>query len=206
MTGWIVHPRDRIEATLGRRRSRPIDLVVVHWTGSPFTDDDGERRRLTRWAGSRKSSTHFVIGRTGRLYQMTPLDVVAEHTDDETARWRGEGGVDARSIGIDFMNVGHLASGPRGFINEYGGLHTGPRIQKAGARWFEAYEQAALDTMRGLVESLVELYPVLGDPGRWVGHDSIQRPKPDPGPVFPWGEVQAWIAGARDLACGPISA
>lgn len=197
MTGWIVHPKDRIPAVIGRRRRRDVDLVVVHWTGSPYVDDDGERRRLVRWSRSLKSSSHFVIGRTGRLYQMTPLDVVAEHTSDETARWDGQGGVDARAIGIDFMNVGRLANGPRGFVNEYGGLHTGPWIVKdpASGRWFEGYEQAALDTMRGLVRTLVELYPVLRDPDRWVGHDSIQPRKPDPGPVFPWAAVRGWVSG-----------
>ena len=196
MTEWIVPEPDRIASGIALDRGRDVDLVVMHWTASPYASPAGERTRLEGWAQRRTSSTHFVIGRDGTLYQMTPLSVGAEHTSDRKASWRGEnaGAVDRRSIGIDLMNVGPLERDAAGrFINVYDGVHVGPHAEYQG-RWFESYTPEQMATLWRLVGELVQLYPTLADGDRWVGHEHVQPGKPDPGPLFPWGKLREVLA------------
>ena len=201
---WIVPERDRLPAELHKSRdSAEIDLIVIHFPVTPWRPDhEYEYKRMRNYAKSSRSSTHLVNCRNGRLLQMVSLDRAAEHTSEKLARFDGAGGVDARAIGIDVVNVGPLKMRDGRVVDDYGGAFDGPIASAPDGTLWEEYTQAQLDTMRWIVEELVSRYPVLGDPDRWVGHSEIQSNKIDPGPCFPINAVKEWVRGAAGGVCG----
>ncbi|MEZ6022512.1 MAG: N-acetylmuramoyl-L-alanine amidase [Hyphomonadaceae bacterium] len=103
-------------------RTRPIDLVVLHYTG--MQDAETALARLTdaaplagRYPGPWQSqdvlhdtplgraSAHYVVDEAGRIYSLVPEEHRAWHAG--ASSWEGEGDVTARSIGIEIVNGGH---------------------------------------------------------------------------------------------------
>ncbi len=83
------------------RRGRPIDMVVLHYTGMPTAALALER--LTDPAA--EVSTHYLIEEDGQAWRMVPEARRAWHAG--RASWAGERDVNARSIGIELVNPGH---------------------------------------------------------------------------------------------------
>ncbi|MBC6416844.1 MAG: N-acetylmuramoyl-L-alanine amidase [Rhodospirillales bacterium] len=83
------------------RRGRPIDLIVLHYTGMPSAED--ALAHLTDPAA--EVSTHYLIEEDGRLWRLVPDRRRAWHAG--CAYWAGETDVNARSIGIELVNPGH---------------------------------------------------------------------------------------------------
>lgn len=204
---WFVPNEDRIQAkTHKSRRGKDVDLVVIHYTVTPFESDPRrEVDRLRRWASEGKASTHFAICRDGRTIQLVDTDRLAEHTSDSLASWDGEGNgaVDRRSIGIDLVNAGWLKDTEDGRVaNAYNRIHKGEVWRDEKGRPWDRYTEAQIASLRCLVEQLVYEYPVLSDPDRWVGHSEIQSNKDDPGPCLPMDDLKGWVIAAGGGYCG----
>jgi N-acetyl-anhydromuramyl-L-alanine amidase AmpD len=184
-------------------RVRPVELAVAHWTASPpKAPGKADPDRIRAWLADeeREQSTHLIILRDGDVIQGARFNERTWHAGG--SRWTDPsgvtaGGVNYRSIGIDLENVGFLKKSPKGdgsFIDGYGGRYKGATPKKTGRGYFEPYTPAQLVTLDEVVRWVALEVAVLRDPRRWVGHESIQPGKSDPGPLFPWSAVQAAVA------------
>lgn len=84
-----------------RNCRRPVDMVVLHYTGMPSAE--AALKRLTD--PQAKVSAHYVIDEDGTTYRLVPEEKRAWHAG--VAFWRGVRDVNARSIGIELVNPGH---------------------------------------------------------------------------------------------------
>jgi len=156
-------------------RTRPIDLVVLHYTG--MQDAEIAIARLTdpapvagKYPGPWQSPTappdaplarvsaHYVVGEDGVVYRLVAEENRAWHAG--ASSWEGEGDVNHRAIGIEIVNGGHDF-----------GLPDFPGAQI----------EAVIELVRGILDrwSL--------KPTRVVGHSDIAPDrKLDPGEKFPW--------------------
>lgn len=189
----------------GRRpgRIKPIEFVVMHYTASPWssrTPSGADPERIRRWAEGRgrESSTHFVILRDGRIFQLAPL---TDRTWHVTSKWPwpgdGRGHINDRSIGVDYECVGWLQEGSNGrLVNAYGG-RPGPHAFDANGKPWEKPTTAQVVAGRRLFKMLGEALPVLRDgaPHRLIGHTQAQPTRPDPGPLWPMDEMRAAMRG-----------
>ncbi len=198
---WLVPAEDR-ELSPHRYRSdhpwvKPLDLVVLHYTASPWQVPAKEEARVRRWGRgeTRESSTHFVILRTGKVLQLMPLSDRAWHVVD---KYKHEGrAINYRAVGIDFANVGYLTAQPDGTYRDYyGGRYLGPPpfIDADGKPW-EPITAVQVDAARVLLRTLGDLFPVLRDPGRLIGHSDVQPTRRDPGPACPRWLLENALAG-----------
>lgn len=196
---WIVPESDRVPSVVtASRHGAAITGVVVHASGSPHGTPAQGYSRNVRWAtGKPRSSTHLNILRNGRVLQLVPLDLAAEHTLDSAASWGDRVPVDRYTIGIDLMNVGALTHhGGEVYRNGYRALHHGGVAHDAQGRPWESFPMRQVDALLALVPCIIAAVPALADPGAWIGHESIQPGKVDPGPVFPWRALRAAVAAA----------
>ncbi|HVZ98826.1 MAG TPA: N-acetylmuramoyl-L-alanine amidase, partial [Caulobacterales bacterium] len=103
-------------------RTRPIDLVVLHYTG--MQDAQTAIARLTdpapkagRYPGPWQAhdadpdaplsrvSAHYVLDEEGVAHRIVPEAHRAWHAG--ASNWEGEGDVNSRAIGIEIVNGGH---------------------------------------------------------------------------------------------------
>lgn len=94
----IDHPSPNFDE---RNCRRPVDMVVLHYTGMPTAAAALERLSDPL----AKVSSHYLIDEDGTIYRLVPEDKRAWHAG--TAFWRGVRDVNARSIGIELVNPGH---------------------------------------------------------------------------------------------------
>jgi N-acetylmuramoyl-L-alanine amidase len=99
MTALIVESRP--SPNHGERTSRPIDILLLHYTGMP-TDE-----QALAWLCNPKSqvSSHYFVHADGRVLRLVPEERRAWHAG--AALWGGESDVNSRSIGIEIANAGH---------------------------------------------------------------------------------------------------
>ncbi len=185
------------------KRVMPVDLAVVHWTASPPRSAAApDEMRMRAWLGdeTRKSSTHFIALRDGRILQAADISERTWHAGG--AKWvhpnRGPVvAINCRSIGIDVENVGFVTERPDGFFEDYyGSRYRGLPPMRAAGRFYEPLTCAQAASVLALAKWLAESLPVLRDPARWVGHSDIQPGKSDPGPLFPWSSLRDVVATA----------
>lgn len=94
----IDHPSPNFDERSGRR---PVNIVVLHYTGMP-----NAAVALQRLSDPEsKVSAHYVIDEDGTAYRLVPEDKRAWHAG--VSFWRGVRDVNARSIGIELVNPGH---------------------------------------------------------------------------------------------------
>lgn len=200
---WLVAPGQRESSPhvypAGDRRVRPIDTAVIHWTASPHKAGSrlgADARRIRSWLrGERgETSTHFTVLRDGQVIQGAPLSARCWHSGGSRTA-DGQGFVNMRSIGIDFENVGPLTREAGGYVNAYGGHHTGPVWLSDDGRAWEPYTAPQMHAFLTIAASLVDAFPVLQDPAAWVGHEHIRLTKQDPGPAMPWPWLLAVVSG-----------
>lgn len=86
----------------GARRCDQIDMIVLHYTGTPTTE------AAVKWLCSEESevSSHYFVFEDGRIAQMVDEDRRAWHAGQSC--WSGEHDTNSRSIGIEIANKGHL--------------------------------------------------------------------------------------------------
>ena len=171
MTRYIQRPSPNFDA-----RTRSINLVVLHYTG--MQDAETALARLTDpapvagsypgpWQSADVSpeaplprvSAHYVVGEAGEIWSLVAEEHRAWHAG--ASSWRGEGDVNARSIGIEIVNGGH----------DFG---------------LPDFPAGQIDAVIALLHDIFERWPQL-TPKRVVAHSDIapQR-KADPGEKFPW--------------------
>jgi N-acetylmuramoyl-L-alanine amidase len=171
MTRYVSRPSPNFDA-----RTRPIDLVVLHYTG--MQDAETALRRLTdpapvagKYPGPWQSedaaadaplsrvSAHYVVDEAGEVYSLVPEEHRAWHAG--ASSWEGEGDVNARSIGIEIVNGGH----------DFG---------------LPDFSEAQIAAVIALLKDIFARWPHLG-PTRVVAHSDIAPDrKQDPGEKFPW--------------------
>lgn len=168
---YIKRPSPNFDA-----RTRPIDLVVLHYTG--MQDAEIALARLTdpapvagKYPGPWQSpdvladttlsrvSAHYVVDEAGAIYSLVPEEHRAWHAG--ASSWEGEGDVNARSIGIEIVNGGHDFDLPD-------------------------FPDAQIGAVIQLLNDIFERWPELSAK-RVVGHSDIApERKADPGEKFPW--------------------
>lgn len=156
-------------------RARPIDLVVLHYTG--MQDADAALRRLTDpepvagaypgpWqtpsadpnAPLPRVSAHYVLDEDGVAYRLVAEENRAWHAG--VSSWRGEGDVNSRAIGIEIVNGGHDFGLPE-------------------------FPDAQIEALIALLGEILTRWDL--KPSRVVGHSDIApERKLDPGEKFPW--------------------
>lgn len=156
-------------------RTRPVDLVVLHYTG--MQDAETALNRLIdaapvagRYPGPwqthdvphdaalGRASAHYVVDEQGAIYRLVPEEHRAWHAG--AASWEGEGDVNSRSIGIEIVNGGHDFGLPE-------------------------FADAQIDAVIALLKEILPRWALA--PARVVAHSDIApERKQDPGEKFPW--------------------
>jgi N-acetylmuramoyl-L-alanine amidase len=159
-------------------RTRPIDLVVLHYTGmqnaeialARLTDaapvagkypGPWQAKDVAPNAPLGKVSAHYVVAEDGGVYRLVAEEHRAWHAG--ASSWDGEGDVNHRAIGIEIVNGGHDF-----------GLPDFPDVQ--------------IEAVIALVGGIMERWAL--KPARVVGHcDVAPDRKLDPGEKFPWKKL-----------------
>ena len=85
----------------GDRKSGPVDMLVIHYTGM-WTADDALARLANPASGV---SAHYLVDEAGTVYGLVNENKRAWHAG--VSCWAGETDVNSRSIGIELANRGH---------------------------------------------------------------------------------------------------
>lgn len=200
------------------RRVKPVELLVIHYTASPYSAKHGgsNSKRITNWMKGlgRESSTHFTVLRDGAIIQAAGLDERTWHAGgSRLVRQDGSElkGINFRSIGLDFDNVGMLYKTPEGWVDSYGysaykkgkkfSLYQGPEPfvevdEKGKESYWEPYSPESVAAMQRLIYHISSHIPELVEtPDCIVGHSDIKSTKSDPGPACPMGELRKAVSG-----------
>ncbi|MGF1627684.1 MAG: N-acetylmuramoyl-L-alanine amidase [Alphaproteobacteria bacterium] len=136
---------------------RPLDMLVLHYTG--MRTAAAAIARLCDPAS--EVSAHYTVDVDGTIHAHVPEHRRAWHAG--SARWRGAGDVNSRSIGIEIVNPGHDW-----------GLAPFPPRQMAAAIL--------------LCRQILNRHGIRA--GNVVGHaDVAPDRKADPGELFPWAQL-----------------
>jgi len=82
-------------------RPRPVDTLILHYTGMQSAEAAIERLRDP----VARVSSHYVVDETGTIYRLVPEARRAWHAG--ISYWRGHMGLNDCSIGIEIVNPGH---------------------------------------------------------------------------------------------------
>jgi N-acetylmuramoyl-L-alanine amidase len=142
-----------------RPDSTPIDVLVLHYTGMRSGAEAIARLRDP----AARVSAHYVVEEDGAIFRLVPEHRRAWHAG--ISHWRGETGLNGRSIGIELVNPGH----------------------EFGYRPFPALQMAAACD---LCLEILARHPI---PARnVVAHSDIAPDrKEDPGEFFDWEGLAA---------------
>lgn len=143
-------------------QSSRVEFVVLHYTS---TSTEHSLELLSR----HRVSSHYLLTDepTPTVYQLVDEGRRAWHAGP--SQWYGRNWLNASSIGIEIVNPG-------------------PSASEDGAPSWAAYSEAQIETLRLLLQDIVQLHDIA--PHNIVGHSDIapQR-KVDPGPKFPWKQL-----------------
>ncbi|MGD9639307.1 MAG: N-acetylmuramoyl-L-alanine amidase [Alphaproteobacteria bacterium] len=84
-----------------RRNNAEIDMLVIHYTGMPTSQD----ALLRMQQKESEVSAHYMIDENGEVYQLVEEKYRAWHAG--VSFWRGNKDVNSSSIGIELVNKGH---------------------------------------------------------------------------------------------------
>jgi N-acetylmuramoyl-L-alanine amidase len=136
-----------------------IDMIVLHYTGML----SGEEAIARLCDPAAKVSAHYVVEEDGRIFRLVDEEKRAWHAG--ISSWRGEGEINARSIGIEIVNPGH----------EWG---------------YRPFPAPQVDAVAALVKDIRRRRKIA--PARVVGHSDVAPGrKEDPGELFPWARLAA---------------
>ncbi len=140
-------------------RDAPVDMIILHYTG--MRSGAAALARLRDPAA--KVSAHYLIEENGDVYRL--VDEVRRAWHAGVSSWKGRGGVNARSIGIEIVNPGH----------EFG---------------YRAFPAAQIDALVALMQDIRTRHDIT--PENVLGHSDVApRRKEDPGEKFPWHRLAA---------------
>jgi N-acetyl-anhydromuramyl-L-alanine amidase AmpD len=208
MNDWIVEERyrdpapDRYGAGYKPEIVQPVEAVIYHYTASTRP---GATRNWLTMDDEVFVSSHFVVERSGIVWQLIPLHERGAH-----AKLFDKSNVNGRTVGIEIMNVGPLVrrgddyftlAGKRfdGAMVCAGGKHPGLGTDYRHTVW-EAFGPMQMDAVCELTKKLCHEFPILMQvpEQRLTGHENVDPTrKTDPGPAFPWSLV---IGAAREAA------
>jgi N-acetylmuramoyl-L-alanine amidase len=137
-----------------RPPGQAIDMLVLHYTG--MRDATAALDRLVDPAA--QVSAHYLIDEDGAIVRLVDEAKRAWHAG--VSGWRGQAGVNARSIGIELVNPGH----------EFG---------------YRAFTEPQMRALEDLARAILARHPI---PARnVVGHSDVAPTrKSDPGELFDW--------------------
>lgn len=78
-----------------------VDMLILHYTGMKTGEEAIARLRDP----AAKVSAHYVVEEDGQVFRLVPEHRRAWHAG--ISHWRGQAGLNARSIGIEIVNPGH---------------------------------------------------------------------------------------------------
>lgn len=84
-----------------RTPTKPVDILVLHYTGMKFGHDALERLRDPM----AKVSSHYVVDEDATVYRLVDENRRAWHAG--VSYWRGAEQINDRCIGIEIVNPGH---------------------------------------------------------------------------------------------------
>ena len=142
-----------------RPGATPIDMLVMHYTGMETAAE-----ALARLCDPEsKVSAHYLIDEDGAVYRLVPERLRAWHAG--VSAWRGWTDINARSIGIELVNPGHVFG-------------------------YRAFPDAQMAATVELSQEIVARHAI---PARNVVAHSDVAPgrKMDPGELFDWTQLAA---------------
>lgn len=138
-------------------RGRAIDMVVLHYTGMK----SGADALAGLCDPAARVSAHYLVEEDGRVFALVAEDMRAWHAG--VSSWRGEGEINARSIGIEIVNPGH----------EWG---------------YRDFPHAQIASAVALLKDIRTRHDI--PPSRVVAHSDVAPArKEDPGEKFPWAAL-----------------
>lgn len=168
------HPLPYV-SRLDARPGSAIDLVVIHCTELPDLATARRYGEQVRYESGTGNSGHYYIDYDGSIHRYVVHERIAHHTR----------GYNPRSIGIELSNPGRWPDW----------------LDSRRQQMDEPYTAAQIHALWQLLQQLRRDLPSL----RWIaGHEDLDtsevpasndaslrvRRKRDPGPLFPWTEVQ----------------
>ena len=168
-------PRDRASPNHAERPpGTPVDTLILHYTGM-----QGAAAALDRLCDPvARVSSHYVVEEDGTTWRLVDEGRAAFHAG--VSSWRGEEGLNTRSIGVEIVNPGH----------EWG---------------YRPFPTEQIDAVEALCRAVLSRHPI---PARNVVAHSDVAPerKQDPGELFPWAQladrgIGLWPFGVPDLGC-----
>lgn len=140
-------------------RGRAIDMIILHYTGMATGAE--ALARLTDAAS--RVSAHYLIEEDGRIFKLVEEELRAWHAG--VSSWKGEGEINARSIGIEIVNPGH----------EWG---------------YRDFPPAQIAALLGLLHDIRARRAIAAQ--RVLAHSDVAPGrKEDPGERFPWDALAA---------------
>jgi N-acetylmuramoyl-L-alanine amidase len=135
-------------------RRAPPDMVVLHYTGMASGAEALDRLRDPQ----AKVSAHYLIEEDGRVFSLVAEERRAWHAG--VSFWKGERDINAVSIGIELVNLGH----------EWG---------------YHAFAEAQIEALIALLDEVRGRWSIPDE--RILGHSDVApERKTDPGELFPW--------------------
>lgn len=167
-------------------------FIIIHYTEGQTVDGTID------WmlAADSYCSSHFIVGKDGRVVQMVPLDKQALHTGPSS--WKEYKGMAPYSIGVELDNPGPIVQVEGGWISLFGTKYGEEKAIKephkhggAYVAW-HPYPEAQIEKAVNLCQALVQEYEI----EEVLGHDDISpKRKWDPGPAFPMDEFRERVFG-----------
>jgi N-acetylmuramoyl-L-alanine amidase len=135
----------------------PVDVLVLHYTGMA-TGDAALARLRDPAAGV---SAHWLIDEAGGIVRLVDEDRAAWHAG--VSAWRGQVGLNRRSVGIEIVNGGH----------DFG---------------LPPYPAAQIEAVTALARDVITRWSI--SPVNVVAHSDVApMRKCDPGERFPWARL-----------------
>ena len=175
-TNYLIENPER------KRIGREIDAIVIHYTAGSTLEG-----ALSEFENTHKG-IHYLIDKNG--------DIVKGDTDDgESAIHTNSPAINARSIGIEIVNLGSACGSTEGYCKWNGGTckqicaDAGNGVEVDGETW-EKFTPEQIESIIQLLSELVSKYDIPVDREHILGHYQIDtKTRVDPGPLFPWEEV-----------------
>jgi N-acetylmuramoyl-L-alanine amidase len=179
------------------RKASKITAIICHYTAG------GSLSGTVNWFQNpaSKVSSHYVVGKDGKVVQMVPLDQAAWHAGTSTLA--GVEGVNQFSIGIEIVNWGKLTKRDSRFYTYNGQEYHGPEAIKAEGAYWEPYTDEQYKALARLASALIAKYPIQ----HITGHSDVATPKGrkiDPGPAFNWQRVKSALPKSYQGQIGPL--
>ena len=165
-TGGALPISDRASPNHGERKSGPVDILLLHYTGMPDAD------QALDWLCDPQSgvSCHYFIHEDGRIVRLVDEGKRAWHAG--ASCWAGESDINSRSIGLEIANYGHAAL-------------TGETTPGTG---LPPFPDPQIEAVIALCRDILTRHDI--PPQRVLAHSDVAPArKEDPGEAFPWARL-----------------